>query len=170
MLYSVAAAVEVLRRFPDVVWWVVGREGPDSPAAQQIIRQSGLETRLILLGERNDVPALLKQCCLQVVGSRSEGLPLMVVEASALGVPTVAPNIGGIDEAIRDGVTGILVSPGSAEELARGAIALLEDYGQRHAMGMRAVDYVLDRFDARRQTDRLLDLYELELAHLRRGA
>jgi glycosyltransferase involved in cell wall biosynthesis len=160
MLYSVRAAVEVLLRFPDVLWWVVGKEGPDSPAAAQIIKQSGLESRLLLLGQRNDVPNLMKQAHLQVVGSRSEGLPLMVLEASALGVPTVAPNIGGMDEAVQNGVTGLLVQPASHEELARAAVRLLSNDAERRAMGAEAARLVRERFDARRQVHRLLDLFE----------
>jgi glycosyltransferase involved in cell wall biosynthesis len=88
----------------------------------------------------------------------------MIVEASVFGVPTVAPDIGGIDEAIRDGATGLLVPPGSHEELARAAAALLADGERRHAMGAEAARLVRERFDARRQVNQLLDLYERDLA------
>jgi glycosyltransferase involved in cell wall biosynthesis len=105
----------------------------------------------------------MKQACLQVVGSQSEGMPLMILEASAFGVPTVAPKIGGIDEAIRDGATGLLVPPGSHQELARAATRLLVDDTQRRAMGVEASKLARERFDARRQVSLQLDLYESDL-------
>jgi glycosyltransferase involved in cell wall biosynthesis len=171
MISSIKAAIEVLPRFPEVVWWVVGKEGPDTPEAVQLIEQSSVADRIVLLGQRNDVPALMRQASLQVVGSRSEGLGLVVLEAAVLGIPTVAPNIGGIDEAVDNCVTGLLVPPSSNEELARAAAMLLANDEARRTMGARAKHLVRERFDARRQVSRLLDLYERDLrAAIGKGA
>jgi glycosyltransferase involved in cell wall biosynthesis len=167
MITVAIAATEVLRRLGDVVWWLVGREGPDSPEAGSIVERAGLEDRILFLGQRNDVPALMKQACLQVVGSRSEGLPFMVIEAAALGVPTVAPNIGGIDEAILNGETGVLVDKPTPEGLAEAALRLLNDNALRERMGRRAAQFVRESFDARTHVTRMLDLYE-EDANTRR--
>jgi glycosyltransferase involved in cell wall biosynthesis len=164
MVTVVEAAAIVLKRLPDIVWWLVGAEGPDTPKAQAVVRAAGLNDRILFLGQRNDVPALMKQACLQVVGSRSEGLPLMIVEAAALGVPTVGPNIGGVDEAILNGATGVLVDTPSPDGLAEAALRLLGDEALRERMGRRAAQFVREAFDARIHIARLLDMYENDVA------
>ena len=160
VLCTANAAIQVLRRFPDVLWWFVGTDGTDKPELLRTVRQSGMEDRLIVLGKRDNVPALLKQAYLQVICSRSEGLPFTILEASALGVPTVAPNIGGIDEAILNGDTGVLVDKPSPDRLAEAASRFLSDNALRERMGRRAAQFVRETFDARIHIARLLDLYE----------
>ncbi|HTW92738.1 MAG TPA: glycosyltransferase [bacterium] len=160
MVTVTEAAISVLRRMPDVVWWLVGADGPDMPMAKALVRNAGLADRVLFLGQRNDVPALMKRSCLQVVGSRSEGLPLMIVEAAALGVPTVGPNIGGVDEAVLDGETGILVDRPTGERLAEAAERLLCDDATRELMSNRAAAFAREAFDANVHIGKLLDTYE----------
>ena len=160
MVTVTEAAVRVLKRLPDVVWWLVGADGPDTPGAKTIVRDAGLTDRILFLGQRNDVPALMRRACLQVAGSRSEGLPLMVIEAAALGVPTIGPNIGGMDEAIVNGETGVLVGRPSPDGLAEAALRLLDDTTLRERMGRSAAQFAREAFDARVHIARLLDQYE----------
>lgn len=164
MVATTEAAAIVLRQLPDVVWWLVGADGPDTPKAKAVVRDAGLTDRILFLGQRNDVPSLMKQACLQVVGSRSEGLPLMIIEAAALGIPTVGPNIGGIDEAILNGETGVLVDEPSPGGLAEAALCLLNDNALRERMGRRAAQFVRETFDARVHITRLLDLHVKDAA------
>ena len=168
MVTSARAAAIVLRQLPDVVWWMVGADGPDTPEAKAVVRDAGLTDRILFLGQRNDVPALMKQACLQVVASRSEGLPLMIIEAAALGIPTVGPNIGGIDEAILNGETGVLVDKPSPVGLAEAALHFLSDNALRERMGRRAVQFIRETFDARVHVARVLDLYKTDADTCRR--
>jgi hypothetical protein len=87
----------------------------------------------------------------------------MIIEAAALGVPTVGPNIGGIDEAIVNGETGVLVDKPSPDGLAEAALHLLGNDELRPRMGRRAQRFVRERFDARVHVARLLDMYESDV-------
>jgi len=82
--------------------------------------QSALGDRFRLLGYRDDATRVIAGADLFVLASHHEGLPVTVMEALTLGVPVVAPRVGGLPEVVTTGENGILVSPDSAEALADG--------------------------------------------------
>jgi glycosyltransferase involved in cell wall biosynthesis len=111
---------------------------------------------LELLGERDDVPELLAVSDVFVLSSRSEGLPMSVIEAMAAGLPVVASAVGGVPELVVDGETGVLVPPGDARALASALRRLLADPELRRRMG-----------DAgRRRAEQLFDLHRFHREHL----
>src|SRR5437660_11632373 len=77
-----------------------------------------MEGRFILAGHRSDLDGFLPFLDVLVLPSYTEGLPNVVLEASAAGVPVVATAVGGTPEVVEDGVTGYLVPPGDPEALA----------------------------------------------------
>jgi colanic acid/amylovoran biosynthesis glycosyltransferase len=85
----------------------------------------------------------------------AEGLPNVVLEAMAEGAPVVASRHAGIGEAVEDGRTGLLVSPGDAPELAAALRQLVDTPEMARAMGANARRAALDRFDAMTQSKRL---------------
>jgi len=118
--------------------------------------------RIDILGQRNDIPALLNGCNLQVVGSIFEGLGFMVLEAAACSVPTIGTNIGGLDEAILDGVTGLLVERCDSHALAAATNWMLEHPELMQLMGKAARKHVVKNFNAEIQVQKLLHLYKLD--------
>ncbi len=90
---------------------------------------------VLFLGHRQDVPDLLAAADLFVLPSRFEGLPLSLIEAMAAGLPAVATAIGGNDEVVDSGVTGILAQP---DRLADAVTELLADSATAAAMGRAA--------------------------------
>jgi glycosyltransferase involved in cell wall biosynthesis len=117
-----------------------------------------------LLGERHDVPALLAQSHVFVLSSRSEGMPISVLEAMAAGLPVVASSVGGIPEQVVDGETGLLVPPDNPAALACALQCLLDEPELRARMGAAGRRRAVELFDVARFRRDHLALYERLLA------
>jgi glycosyltransferase involved in cell wall biosynthesis len=141
---------------------IVG-DGPDRGAVEEEIRRLGLEKRVQLVGERSDVPALLADADLFVLPSRSEGLPVSVLEAMAAELPVVASGVGGLPELVVDGETGILVPPGAPEPLAAALGRLVEDRDLRRRFGAAGRTRAEALFDLAVFRRAHVELYEREL-------
>jgi glycosyltransferase involved in cell wall biosynthesis len=164
--YVVESAIEVLQRREDVVWWFVGREGPESQVCNQLISNAGMQQRIQILGNRDDIVALLNQSEFQVVGSLSEGFGLMVLDAAACGVPTIGTRIGGLDETIVDGWTGLLVDVASPKALAKASLWLLNHPDELDRMGAEARKLVADKFDSEKLIRQLIGIFEQDYRNL----
>jgi glycosyltransferase involved in cell wall biosynthesis len=99
----------------------------------------GLGDRVLLLGRRDDAVRVLAACDLFTLASDNEGLPVAVMEALALGLPVVATAVGGVPEAVTDGVEGLLVPPKRPDALADAIASLAADPARREAMGAAAL-------------------------------
>ncbi|MDQ2982467.1 MAG: glycosyltransferase family 4 protein [Actinomycetota bacterium] len=144
---------------------IVG-DGPERDALEATIARLGLEDRVELIGERRDVAELLAESDLFVLSSRSEGLPMSILEAMATGLPVIASDVGGVSEAVEDGVTGLLVPPSDPAALAAGLGALLADPAERRRLGEAGRARAEERFGLARFRQAHLDLYRRELARV----
>jgi glycosyltransferase involved in cell wall biosynthesis len=145
---------------------IVGN-GPDRTTVEQEIERLGLIDTVRLTGERNDVPAQLADADVFVLSSKSEGLPVSVLEAMAAGLPVVASAVGGLAELVVDGETGLLVPSGDADELAAALGRLVADRELRRRMGSAGRERAERLFDLPAFRQAHLELYRTELA--RRG-
>jgi glycosyltransferase involved in cell wall biosynthesis len=130
----VEAAAIVSRSDPGAGFIHFG-DGPLRKTIEKRIRELGLEERFILAGLRNDLDRFLPHWDLSVLPSFTEGLPTVVLESYAAGVPVVATAVGGTPEAVADGVDGYLVPPGSPAALAERIIDVLKEDSKRREMG-----------------------------------
>jgi glycosyltransferase involved in cell wall biosynthesis len=103
-------ACAVLKASGQEVHCRIAGEGPDRQRLETLIRSLGLTEEVRLLGHvpRNNLAALYREADLVVLTSQSEGLPVALMEAMALGRPVLAPAITGIPELVLDGETGFL--------------------------------------------------------------
>jgi glycosyltransferase involved in cell wall biosynthesis len=121
-----------------------------------------LQRRLHLLGARADMPDVLAALDAVLLTSRTEGLPVALIEAAAAGLPVVARAVGGVGELVVHERTGYLGT--SDAELAFGLARVLEDRGAALAMGARARLRVAKNHAAETLGRRLEELYELVCA------
>jgi glycosyltransferase involved in cell wall biosynthesis len=124
----------IQRQFPHA-WFVVVGDGPLRPDVEARIQQLGLGDRLILTGLRRDVPELMAAFDIFVLSSLWEGLPRVLPQAMASGLPIVCTAADGTAEAIEEGVNGFLVGKGETAVLAARVLQLLQDGELRRTMG-----------------------------------
>jgi len=123
-------------------------------------RTAALAGRLEFLGHTQSIEPLLAVLDVLVLPSLSEALGLVLLEAGALGVPVVATSVGGVPEAVADGVTGILVPPASPTQLADAVVRLLRDPAVARAMGAAGRERVEREFTVERMVAGHLAVYE----------
>jgi glycosyltransferase involved in cell wall biosynthesis len=155
----VTAAAEVLRELPGSRFIVFG-EGTQRPAIERMIATNGLRGRFVLPGFRTDLDCLLPSADLFVLPSLTEGMPNVVLEASAAGVPVVATAVGGTPEVIAHGRTGYLVPKGDADRLAQAIIELLKDEPRRLQLAQAGREFVRTHFTFEAQAAAYCSLFE----------
>ena len=159
---EVFAAAESLREGGvPVRFVVVGPDDPDKPDAIGAAEREAAERAGVqLLGRRDDVDALYAAMDLYVLASWREGFPRSAMEAAAMGLPIVATDVRGCRQVVVPGVTGSLVRPRRAAELARAVEELAVDPARRARMGAAARRLAEREFDQQRVIDRTLAVYE----------
>ena len=152
---------------PDLQCLVVG-DGPLGPQIRAEAERLGLlDGRVALTGTISDMPGLLASIDVLVLSSRWEGLPMVLLEAMAMGRAVVATEVGGIPGVVRHGENGWLVPPGDASALAEAIARLARDPALRERMGRAARRTIEARFDGAEMARRLDRIYEEVGAHRR---
>ncbi len=134
------ATARASREIPGARFLIIGGdltgEHPGLEAELHALAASlGLGDRALFLGQREDLPELLDALDVLVHPAPDEPFGRVLLEAMALGKPVIAARAAGPAEIVVDGKTGLLVSPGATEELARAMIALAADPARARAMG-----------------------------------
>lgn len=137
---------------------IVGSGPLETELRAQSIRL-GLSAVVQFVGRAEDVRPYLEAADLFVLSSENEGLPLVLGEAMAYGIPCIATDVGGNKEIVSHGQTGLLVKPGSPEQLAEAIEYLLAHPEERCRMGINARRRVHEHFnieDSMRRLKRVL--------------
>ncbi|MGH2870786.1 MAG: glycosyltransferase [Solirubrobacteraceae bacterium] len=144
----IEAAAEVGTRGLDLRLRLAG-DGPERPHLEQLAGELGVSSRVEFLGAvaHTEIDQLLAQTDIFCLPSFAEGVPIVLMEAMATGIPVVASHVMGIPELIVDGVSGRLVRPGSREDLVDALTELARDPARRQALGRAARDRVRSEFD-----------------------
>jgi glycosyltransferase involved in cell wall biosynthesis len=134
--------------------------GSLQPEVERLVREAGLADWIRFLGVRRDVPELMSAADGYVLSSAWEGMPVVLLEAAAMGLPVVATRVGGISEVVEDGVSGVLVPPGDPAALAA-AVDGLERVSPeaRAAMGQRGRACIEREYGVARVMDRWERIY-----------
>jgi glycosyltransferase involved in cell wall biosynthesis len=157
------AAPCVLEQAPDARLAVVGN-GPVRSELERRAQALALGDRLRFFDFTPPAARQLRSLDVFVLPSRSEGLPIGVLEAMACGIPVVATDVGGTREAVRDGESGLLCPPGSPNRLAEAIVRLLVDPELRIRMGRASGERFRRYFTLERMLDRTAAAFDRVLA------
>ena len=146
-------------REPRAVLLLVGR-GSLQPETEALAEELGLAGAVRFLGVRSDVPVVMSAADGYVMSSAWEGMPMVLLEAAAAGLPIVATRVGGNHEVVRDEETGFLVPAGDPEALGQAMSRLMGlTVTQRRSMGERGREHVRANYGLSRVADRWERLY-----------
>jgi glycosyltransferase involved in cell wall biosynthesis len=159
---GVDVLLNALSRMPScaqVFLEVIG-DGPARPALERLARGLGLDDRVRFVGWKTppEMPGLYRQLDAFVLPSRDEGMPNVVLEAMATGLPVVATRIAGNEELVIQGETGFLVPPEDSDTLATTLTTLVPDPSLREHMGAAGRALVEERYTWARVAERYLDV------------
>jgi glycosyltransferase involved in cell wall biosynthesis len=164
--YLLRAAAQLRDEGAPIRFVVVG-QGQLEAEIKALHEELDLGSSMQLLGYRSDAVRVIAAADLFALASLHEGLPVSVMEAQALGVPVVATRVGGLTQAVTDGVDGVLVKPADPAALAEAVSSLLDDgFRARLAVNARAAG---ERFSSQHAVERLEREYRTLAAVSRRS-
>ena len=157
----IEAAPHILREVPEARFLLVGAGLPSyEPSLRQRVHELGLDGRFVFGGDRPDVPDMLEAADLFVLPSRSEGQPNALIEAMAMGLPSVATRVGGVPEVVSDGEEALLVPPEAPDALATACVSVLTSPSLGRRLGEAARSRARRERDVRAMVHRYEGLYE----------
>jgi len=160
---------QVLDERPDARLDVAGR-GVLEHGLKDLSRELGLDEAVRFMGHVTPVQQAVEDSLAVVVPSLGEGFGMVALEAMERARPVIAASIGGLEDLVRDGETGLLVQPGDADSLAQAMLALAADPARAAAMGAEARRRAIERFPEVRCTERTEEVYRYWLDLRRNGS
>jgi glycosyltransferase involved in cell wall biosynthesis len=155
-------AARIHERFPDVEFVLAG-DGPLRAEIEAEAQNLGIGSRVLFLGDRRDVSAVLASMDVSVLTSDSEGLSNVILETMAAGVPVVAYDVGGNRELV-NADRGAIVPAGNEIEFAAAVARLLEQQGLRQMLAHNARAFAEEKFSLKRIQSAYEELYQSLLA------
>lgn len=131
-------------------------DGPEFCTIVQLVKQLGIEDRVLFLGKQDNVAELLAMSELMLLLSEKESFGLVLLEAMACGVPCIGTRTGGIPEVIQHGETGYICEVGDAEGASQQAIQLLQDDALHAKMAKRSMQVAYEQFGS----EKIVSQYE----------
>lgn len=138
--------------------WLVG-DGELRQQLEQQVQQMQLVSDITFLGNRGDIPSLLKQADIFVLPSLQDNQPFSVMEAQVTGKPVIVSNAGGIPEMVEHGKTGLIVPSGDSETLTNSLENLLSDDVLRNQLSKNAQKYGLKQWSLQTMMKSILKVY-----------
>jgi sugar transferase (PEP-CTERM/EpsH1 system associated) len=135
-------------------------DGSLRPGIEQLIVREGIQGRVWLAGNREDIPQLLPALDVFVLPSLAEGISNTILEAMACGVPVVATQVGGNAELVREGETGFLVPRADPPSMARALLDYVDDAALREAHGSAARRRAEQTFSIAGMASRYQEVYD----------
>jgi glycosyltransferase involved in cell wall biosynthesis len=157
--FLIEAAGKICGEFPNVLFVQVG-DGPLRNNLEMRVRELGIERQFLFAGRREDIAQVYRSFDVFVLASLTEGMPMVLLEAMAAGLPVVATKVGAVPEVIGHPSAGTLVEPGDSNALATGIRDFLASKTRREEVGANAKMRAEDQFSASAMARKYVDLYQ----------
>lgn len=139
------AADKFVRAGHNFKFLIVG-DGPRMEELYHLTIELGLQNHVLFLGERHDIPELLRLSDISVLPSPKETLPLFILESMAAGVPVIATPVGSVPDMIKNNVNGKLIKPGDPHVLVQAIMELVDNKELSTQMAVNAKRSVSERY------------------------
>ncbi len=143
----IRAFAKFQRISPDSKLLLVGQYRGREDYIRQVAQEQGVTENVIITGPRTDIPRILHSLDIFAMSSRSEGLPVSLLEAMACALPVVCTKVGGIPAVVTDGIEGFLVPAGDADAMATKFDQLYLDRHLLKQMGEAGRRLVNEKYD-----------------------
>ena len=162
----------VVRHHPDAHLFLVGAHSDSTysatsayfDAVKREVSRHSLERHVLFLGQREDISTVLGSCDIGVLSSKTEGLPVSLLEYGMAALPVVATQVGECAEVLDLGRAGVLVPPQSPAALAEGLMSLLRSRERREVLGERFSQRVKEFYSAASIMAQVCQVYDTVLA------
>jgi glycosyltransferase involved in cell wall biosynthesis len=162
---------EILKAVPQIVSeddnarfvFVGGEEAPGEMAAlKSLAEQNGLGKWVVFVGEtaRENIPVFMGLADMFLLPSFIEGMPISIIEAMQWGVPVVATRVAAIPNMIEDRVSGLLINPGSPDEIVSSVLLIRRDRALRQKLSREGQRTFSEKYEFSRGIERIRSLYE----------
>jgi glycosyltransferase involved in cell wall biosynthesis len=151
-------AQKILKEVPNTRFVIAG-SGREELRLRQLIADLGLSDQFIFLGYQSDTSAILRAMDVLLITSDHEGLPMVLLEAMALGTVVVARKVGGISEVVTDGQTAFLIEDPSPVALSNICVEALQNKNKAEQLTSAARKLIETRFLADHNGARVVELY-----------
>jgi len=147
-----------LQSMPGLRLWMVG-DGPERQTLESLASSLGISAQVTFWGQQLDVAPYFSAADAFIMSSRSEGLPISLLQAFSLGLPAIVTDVGGMAEVVRLSQAGLTVPAGSPPAMAAAILRLAGNDAEREQFSLNAAKEFRARFTLEAMTDAYLDLY-----------
>jgi len=155
------AFLKISHKTPEWTLHIVGKDFQDeySHSIKEFIKNNELEEKIFIYGSKNDIFHILSQCDIGVLSSKSEGLPISLLEYGLAKLAVVCTNVGQCREVITTDELGVIIAPEQPEAIEKALDSLLKDAALRLDMGSALYDKINKEFGLENGLNQLINLY-----------
>jgi glycosyltransferase involved in cell wall biosynthesis len=160
----ISAFADVLKQIPESALLIVGsaifnRDEGYNEGLMAHAKVLGIDSRVRFLGQRNDVPTIMRSLDLLVLNSTSEACPLVVLEGMVCGAAVLSTAVGGVPELIAHGINGWLIPSGDQQQLSQAIVSLIQQPDLRAQLAENGRRHVTTNFTVQKFMTALETLY-----------
>jgi glycosyltransferase involved in cell wall biosynthesis len=148
-----------LSSMPGLRLWMVG-DGSERERLERLAAELGIGEQVTFWGQQLDVAPFFSAADAFIMSSKSEGLPISLLQAFSLGLPAIVTDVGGMAEVVRPAQAGYTVSVTDPTEMAAAILGLAGNNAEREQFSSNAKEAYRTRFTLQTMVDAYMDLYK----------